>query len=62
MKIRNSRYARLLILLLLFVDRVLAGNWVELLGLVLLTRVLFYLVIVTSIVHVTFPDAFFVAE
>ena len=60
-KVRNSRYALLLTLLFLLVYAVGLGDWVEFLGFVLLARVLLVLVIKTSVVGMTFPDAIFVA-
>ncbi len=48
-------------LLLLLVYGVYLGNWVELLGFVLLTRVFLDLVIKTSVVRVALADAVFVA-
>ena len=37
------------------------SDWIEFFGFVLLARVLFVLVIETSVVGMTFPDAIFVA-
>ena len=51
-----------LVLLLLFVDAVSLGDWVELLGLVLLTRVLLVLVVETGVVGMAFTNAIFVAH
>lgn len=48
-------------LLLLLVDGVLFGNRVELYCFVLLARVLLVFIIEASVVHVTFPNALFVA-
>jgi hypothetical protein len=45
------------LLLLLLVDSVLLGDRVELLGLVLLTWILLYLVVKASVVHVTLTNA-----
>ncbi len=49
-------------LLLLLVDGMCLGNWVKLLGLVFLTRVLFRLVVIASVVGMSFADTFFVAN
>ena len=52
---------RAFLLFLLSVYRVLLSNRVELLGLVLLARILLILVVVGRVVDVTLPDAVFVA-
>lgn len=49
-------------LFLLLVDGVLLGDRVELFGFVLLARVLLDLVVKTSVVDVTFPNAVLIAE
>jgi hypothetical protein len=52
----------LLCLFLLLVYRVLARDWVELTFLVFLARILLHLIIKTSVVGMTLPDAIFVAS
>ena len=52
---------RAFLLFLLSVYRVLLSNRVELLGLVLLARVLLILIVVDRVVDVTLPDAVLVA-
>ena len=49
-------------LLLLLVDGVSLRNWVKFLGLILLAWVLLRLVVITSVVGMTFADAVFVAN
>ncbi len=49
------------LLFLLFIHRVLSGDWVELSFLVLLAWVFLYLIIKTGVVGVAFTDAIFVA-
>ena len=51
-----------LVLLLLLVDSVSLRNWVEFLRFILLTWVFLVLVIKTSVVGMTFPNAVFIAE
>ena len=48
----------LLCLLFLLVDAMFLGDWVEFIGLVLLTWVFLYLIIKTGVVYVAFPHAF----
>ena len=51
-----------LLLLLLLVNSVGFGDWVKLLRLVLFTRVFFNLVVVASVVSMTFSNAVFIAD
>ncbi|MEY2664933.1 MAG: hypothetical protein RLZZ480_38 [Candidatus Parcubacteria bacterium] len=58
---KGRRFAPAFFLFLLLVDSVSLGDWVELLRLVLLARVLLVLVIETSVVGVTLSNAVLVA-
>ncbi len=57
----NKKYPEGHFLFLLLVDSVSLGDWVELLRFVLLAWVLLVLVIETSVVGMTLPNAVFVA-
>ena len=60
---RNNKSAlRALLLFLLLVDAVGLGDWVELLGFVLLTGVLLVFVVEAGVVGMTFANAIFVAD
>ncbi len=61
MKEKQKGPLRGFLLLLLFIDCVFFGDWVELFGFVLLTWVFLYLIVKTSVVNVAFTNAFSVS-